>query len=99
MQIRKMPILERYAFLEIALYDLILTHVYFLKICPNEHSVTYQNNEQVLSPTFLHVIKYMIFEFSLPLLCVPRIHEFLKLENEIGSITRQEAVSMVSPCA
>ncbi|KAG0566732.1 hypothetical protein KC19_7G083400 [Ceratodon purpureus] len=26
-----------------------------------------------------------------------RIHEFLKLENEIGSITRQEAVSMIPP--
>jgi hypothetical protein len=26
---------------------------------------------------------------------IDRIHEFLKLENEIGSITRQEAVSMV----
>ena len=24
-----------------------------------------------------------------------RFHEFLKLENEIGNITRQEAVSMV----
>jgi len=26
-----------------------------------------------------------------------RFHEFLKLENEIGNITRQEAVSMVGP--
>jgi multisite-specific tRNA:(cytosine-C5)-methyltransferase len=26
-----------------------------------------------------------------------RFHEFLKLENEIGNITRQEAVSMVPP--
>jgi multisite-specific tRNA:(cytosine-C5)-methyltransferase len=26
-----------------------------------------------------------------------RIHEFLKQENEIGNITRQEAVSMVPP--
>ncbi|KAG0558875.1 hypothetical protein KC19_10G061000 [Ceratodon purpureus] len=26
-----------------------------------------------------------------------RIHEFLKLENEVGSITRQEAVSMIPP--
>jgi hypothetical protein len=30
----------------------------------------------------------LIYEF-------PRFHEFLKLENEIGNITRQEAVSMV----
>lgn len=29
-------------------------------------------------------------------LLASRFHEFLKLENEIGNITRQEAVSMVS---
>ena len=34
----------------------------------------------------------------MPFFHVNRIHEFLKLENEIGSITRQEAVSMVSSC-
>lgn len=37
-------------------------------------------------------------EVVTPFFCVTRIHEFLKLENEIGSITRQEAVSMVSSC-
>lgn len=45
-------------------------------------------------------VTLVIFPVWLKRLCVAhdcffRFHEFLKLENEVGNMTRQEAVSMV----
>lgn len=81
-QIRKNQTLERYIF----------TNILMLLV------ISYLSND--LSGQMAILVKEIVcFGQVLAMMCsslgIFRFHEFLKLENEVGNMTRQEAVSMV----